>query len=607
MKKVRGLIAIVMSFFLALNVLSVGVVADVNKGFKDVHQSDWFYDSVTFVKNNGVMEGVAEDEFAPDGIATRAMIITMIYRLEGEPELAKEDRSIFSDVEEGAWYGNAISWGNKNKIIEGYPDGTFKPNANIYRQDVAKILHNYAVFKNLDLNSDADMSKFIDFEKVSDYAKEAIRWANKKALINGVSDTELSPKSYANRAQIATIFARFLKMNNLVEIGDDGVAQSGEGLFTVTFYANPNENIVYKEVSVKGGEKIDLPEEPNKDAHRFYSWYLDKELKEKFNSEEAITKDISLYAKFFPIGYGTPTDSIVEEESNKVFTVKFFANDGSEGVFSKQEVKSGERANAAEPPVREGYQFAGWFLDKNEKEYKNYFDFAKNIIDRDIDLYAVWVDMKSDSDGDGLSDDLEEYVGSDKNNVDTDGDGLNDYQEVVLIGTNPLEEDSDGDGVSDFDEDYDGDTLSNGYEFELGTDPADTDTDIDGLDDNVELEETKTNPLNADTDGDGGKDGWEVLHGYDPNVFDASFDIVVEAMEPSEGNPVTAGVSAVTKSGDPAEVGVKRLNFSDDQRLAPTIAGYLGNAYEFTSSEEIDSATLTFEYDSSLGEIGENF
>lgn len=212
-----------------------------------------------------------------------------------------------------------------------------------------------------------------------------------------------------------------------------------------------------------------------------------------------------------------------------------------------------------------------------------------------------------DTDKDGLSDMLEEYAGTDINDVDTDDDGVTDCQEIVDIGTSALKSDTDGNGVSDYDEDADNDGIVNGEEYTKGISPISDDTDLDGLKDKEELEQYLTNPALDDTDSDGGKDKWEIDNGYDPLVANETFEIEKRTEEVSEYNSVSASVSLELSNGDVESLEVKKLSVTDNPFVSSTVAGYLGNAYDFTVDGEFSEAQISFEYDTNLGVIGEDF
>lgn len=151
------------------------------------------------------------------------------------------------------------------------------------------------------------------------------------------------------------------------------------------------------------------------------------------------------------------------------YTVSFNLNyDGAPKIDNKV-VKANTILTDPPVPDRDNYEFIGWFENKEEMDWKNSFDFINTPINHDMALYALWVDISQDTDQDGLSDDLEKYIGTDISKNDTDGDGLSDYQEKVIFNYNPLEKDSDNDGINDGDEDHDGDNISNLKEYEIGT------------------------------------------------------------------------------------------------------------------------------------------
>lgn len=214
---------------------------------------------------------------------------------------------------------------------------------------------------------------------------------------------------------------------------------------------------------------------------------------------------------------------------------------------------------------------------------------------------------KKDTDKDKLSDLDEKYFKTNKKKKDTDKDGLTDYQEVKETMTNPKKKDSDGNGVSDYDEDYDQDGISNGEEYKHKTNPSFADSDFDGLNDGEEINKHKTNPLKEDTDGDGATDFWEVSNGYNPLVADSTFKVKASAAEPSKSNPIAPSVELSLTSGDVSSLEVTPLDVNDNPYINPTVVGYLGQAYDFSVDGTFNSATLNFEYDSSLGKVGDDF
>lgn len=175
--------------------------------FSDVRIADWFYNDVKYVYEKGMMAGTAADVFAPNAITTRAMIVTILYRLEGSP--AVTGTSAFVDVPAGQWYTDAVNWAAANQIVKGTSATTFAPNDSITREQMAAILYRYAQYKGYDVTKKADLSGYSDNGQVSAYAKDALAWANAAKLINGVTNTTLAPQGNATRAQVSAILHRF--------------------------------------------------------------------------------------------------------------------------------------------------------------------------------------------------------------------------------------------------------------------------------------------------------------------------------------------------------------------------------------------------------------
>lgn len=174
--------------------------------FTDVKSGDWFYDGVAYAYQQGMMNGVSATSFDPYGTTTRGMIVTILYRLEGSPAVSG---SAFNDVADGAYYADAVTWASKNGIVTGFGDGAFGPDQAITREQMAAILYRYAAMKGYAVTDRADLTGFADAGSVSDYAKEAMAWANAAGLITGVTSTTLDPQGGAQRCQAAVILARF--------------------------------------------------------------------------------------------------------------------------------------------------------------------------------------------------------------------------------------------------------------------------------------------------------------------------------------------------------------------------------------------------------------
>lgn len=185
----------------------VGVTSPWENLFADVSESDWFYDAVRFVYENGLMVGTGDTVFSPQVNTSRGMIVTILYRLERTPAAGA---NTFSDVAAGKYYTDAVAWAAENEIVNGYGDEKFGPEDAITREQMAVILMNYAEFKGYDVSMSTDLSKYTDEGSISSWAKDAMSWANAAGLIQGDS-AKLTPAGYAERCQIAAILQRFIE------------------------------------------------------------------------------------------------------------------------------------------------------------------------------------------------------------------------------------------------------------------------------------------------------------------------------------------------------------------------------------------------------------
>ncbi|MBQ9972177.1 MAG: S-layer homology domain-containing protein [Firmicutes bacterium] len=176
-------------------------------GFTDTDSEAWYHDGVHYAVAKGIMKGVDNNKFEPFAKTDRATIVTVLYRLEGYPEV--KTRGSFDDVKAGLWYSDASEWAASNEIVLGYGDDTYGPDDVVTRQQMAAIFYRYAKYKGIDVNADMSIGQYIDVEKISGYAYDAMNWTVDTGLINGTSTYYLDPLEDSNRAQIATIFMRY--------------------------------------------------------------------------------------------------------------------------------------------------------------------------------------------------------------------------------------------------------------------------------------------------------------------------------------------------------------------------------------------------------------
>ena len=184
------------------------------KAFSDIKRNDWFYDDVMFVFNNSIMKGTGENEFSPDDTLNRAMMITILHRINGDNSVCEKD--IFNDVEKNSWYENAVNWGFENKIVAGTGKNTFEPMNNLTREQLCVMLYNYTIHIGVKTKL-SNISSYSDNKEVSDWAREAVSWAVQEKLVSGKGNRILAPKDSATRAETAAVIRRYTERIEEVE------------------------------------------------------------------------------------------------------------------------------------------------------------------------------------------------------------------------------------------------------------------------------------------------------------------------------------------------------------------------------------------------------
>lgn len=508
-----------------------------------------------------------------------SMVLTMI------PAAAAVGKLPFTDVGTLDWYYGAIKYVYEEGLMSGTGETTFSPNATTTRGMIVTILHRME-------SEPYGIGSFSDVQPGAYYAP-AVAWASETGIVTGYGNGTFGPNNAITREQMAAILYRYaaFKGENTAATGD--VQDYADGS-KVSAYAVEAMNWAIGKglISGVGGNRLD----PTGTATRAQvATILQRYC-------EDTTPGILWPGFIFGDGEDEEED---EEEDDGFYTVTFNSNGGTE--VEPQEVKKGEYATSPVEPQKDGYLFAGWFIDKDEKDWTATFDFEKEIIEKDIVLNAIWVNIEADSDQDGLYDDIEDYIGTDKNNTDTDEDGLSDYKEEVIFKYNPLNKDSDGDGIEDSNEDYDEDGLTNIEEYQIGTNPILKDSDLDDLLDGKEENIYGTNPINEDTDSDGANDGDEVRLGTDPLTANRTFEEVASNDYGIDGQDVVVEVRTNVSGDQVGTLSINPVSTAENPSISPLIPGFIDYGVDITIDGDIDNAQLTFKYDSSIGKIGEDF
>ena len=189
-----------------------GVTAIARFPFTDVVAGTWYYGAAAYAYNNGLFAGMTPTTFAPNATMTRAMLVSVLWRLAGAP--APKAPNTFVDVPDGAWYTDAVTWAAENGVVSGIGGSRFDPSGFVTREQTAEILYNYAHSKGYDVSARADLTSFPDAGSVSGWAEKALSWANAAGLINGTvrdGQTILDPQGSASRAQVAMILMNYVE------------------------------------------------------------------------------------------------------------------------------------------------------------------------------------------------------------------------------------------------------------------------------------------------------------------------------------------------------------------------------------------------------------
>lgn len=304
----------------------------------------------------------------------------------------------------------------------------------------------------------------------------------------------------------------------------------------------------------------------------------------------------------------TPYDEENQGITEGDYTVTFNLNyEGAENIVNKT---TAENAIVyPEQPQRENFVFLGWYLESAcENKYT-----STDVLKEDLVLYASWLDLsdKTDTDGDGVIDALEDYIGTDKTKPDTDDDNLTDFEEYSIIATDPIDSDSDDNGILDGADDPDDDKLTNRQELDNSTSIYSSDTDADYLSDYDEIFTYFTDPTKSDTDDDGLWDADEIAYQMNPKDEDTlddgvldgdrTFTVTASSSYYEEGDAVKPELSIDLKGEQIETLSIEKVPESD-MFLSDEIPGYIGNAYDFNVEGDFETATLSFEIDEELFE-----
>jgi len=280
----RKILSMLLAFCLLVGLFCPAAMATASEigTFDDVRMNAWYYEGVQYAYEHNLMQGVGETKFEPEGITTRGMFVTVLWRLEGKP---KSTGNVFADVSNEQYYYEAVKWAVANDIVQGYSSEVFGADNAVTREQMATIIYRYARYKNYDISSATDIGRFQDSTTVSSYAFDSMTWAVAEEIIQGTSENELNPQGVATRAQFATIMMRFNEKGYV-------------SYRTVTFKLNYEGADIFKSTQVKSGVCVENPGAPVRSGYNFIGWYSSVDGGNSFDFGTEIKTDITLYARW---------------------------------------------------------------------------------------------------------------------------------------------------------------------------------------------------------------------------------------------------------------------------------------------------------------------
>lgn len=230
MKNLKRMLCWILAVTMVLGLLPSTVLANGSSSFKDVKDGDWFKEAVEYVTAEGLMVGVGGNKFDPNGQITRAMVVTVLYRMEGEPETIGTG---FSDTGKHRWYSKAVIWAKENGIVHGYGDNTFRPDVTMTREEMVAVFYRYSQYKGYNTTATKSLDVYSDRRSVQNYAVGAMEWAVSVGLITGFPDGTIRPQGQSTRAQLATVLMRFYERALLIiSITNDDYCEERNSIIT---------------------------------------------------------------------------------------------------------------------------------------------------------------------------------------------------------------------------------------------------------------------------------------------------------------------------------------------------------------------------------------
>lgn len=319
----QNLFSVILCAFCVSVLLGCNASATAQGTFEDVAEDAWYSEAVQYVCDNGIMNGVGEERFAPNETVTRGMLVTILHRMEGEPAAAGSPS--FEDVKTGSYYEQAVLWAAEKKIVTGYSDTSFGPNDSITREQVATILYRYTQYRGISVENTGDLSEFDDVKDISSYALDAMAWAEGEGLVTGTSPSTLAPKSFTTRAQMATIIMRYGTSESKKEENpapDNDTENVAPETYAVVF-ENYDGSVLKREI-VAAGSDATPPTPPVRQGYTFTGWS---------HSYTAVSANLVLVAQYQKDSGTSGEVSLPDEDTEPaIFAENVITNPGDNSV-----------------------------------------------------------------------------------------------------------------------------------------------------------------------------------------------------------------------------------------------------------------------------------
>ena len=414
MMKTKKALSLVLVFAMLLALVPAALAADAT--YTDVPESHWAYSYVEDVTAKGLMNGVGDGTFALNSTMTRAMFVTVLARMSGE-NLYNEEPSAYADVPSGQWYTGAVNWAGEANIVNGYPDGTFKPMDAVTREQAATLLIRYAEYMDLDLPQDKDVPAYTDADEIASWARVAVEGCSAAGILSGYPDGSFQPKNAITRAEAAKVLSTFLVAANTEPADPPVVPEPPEEPTEPS--EEPTEPTPTEPVPTEPEPTVPSePEEPTEPEEFYTITFVGENGYAKYEGQKVTEIQVSSKETYVEFGIygeyenGYELDSAAAsagalDQAGNIFVLSQFSGDVTVNfttrfrtVYINYVISPNWNNNYIETPQavtwgtaperptvnRVGHHVKEWYYDQ---EYTQQFDFEQPLTE-DVTLYGEW-------------------------------------------------------------------------------------------------------------------------------------------------------------------------------------------------------------------------